>query len=838
MNLKKTYILIALFLFCQTFYAQETQGKISLIKVIEQLEKKFQCHFSYADENVTNIFVPLPPTYTKLEDYIIFLDENTNLDFNILKNNIVTISLVNNYSDICGYLLDKDTGEPIENAVLQSKNIQALTDSKGFFELNKIAKNEFISIRHLGYKSVVYLPNKFEVGECNNYYLVSKTEYIKEVIIRNFLTKGIKKKIDGSYEINYKNFGILPGLIDTDVLQSLQAIPGVNSVDETITNINIRGGAHHENLILWDGVKMYQSGHFFGLISAFNPHLTKRAVLLKNGTPANYSDGVSGTILMFTDNQLNHTFKSEIGQNLINTDVFFDIPFNKKSSIQIAARKSINDFVKTPTYNSYFDKAFENTEVVSNSQNVISFNDNFSFNDVSARILYQLTDKDMIRVNLLAVNNKLSFLENSIENAIEESKESNVSQNNLVASIFFNRKWNKRLTTSMQIYGTKYLLRSINQDIINNQRLKQKNEVIEESIKINAKYLLGDRYSLHNSYEFIETGITSIQDVDNPLFYNEVKEVIRKHGLSTQMTYQSMDKKTTLSTGVRLNYIEKFGTFFIEPRLNINQQIDKNISLEFLGELKHQTTTQVVDFQNDFLGVENRRWLLSNNINIPIVKSKQASIGIHYNNKGWLVTAEGYFKFVDGITSQSQGFQNQYQFIKTTGSYSALGFDFLINKRLNNSSFWFNYSFGDNSYKFKELNEMEFPSNFDITHSISIASSLELKKIKFSGGLNWHSGKPTTSLVLNNEVVDDELNYQSPNSSRLKDYLRVDLSAQYRFNISEKVKAQAGVALWNLLNKKSELNKYYEFQTSSNTISKVVESSLNFTPNFSFRVSF
>lgn len=819
-------------------YAQETKEETPLVEIIEQLEQQFQCNFSYADKNIEDVFILVPQNYTTLEQIITFLDENIHLDFKILENKFITISLVNSSIKICGYLLDNDTGEPIENVVLQSKNGRYLSDSQGYFELKNISKNEFISIKHVGYKSVIYLPNKFVENTCNDRYLIPKIEHIREIVIRNYLTKGIRKKTDGSYEINYKNFGILPGLIEPDVLQTLQAIPGIKSVDETVSNINIRGGSHHENLILWDGIKMYQSGHFFSLISAFNPHLTKNVILLKNGTSANYSDGVSGTILMFTDDKLNHDFKAEIGQNLINTDVFFDVPMNKKVSFQIAARKSISDFIKTPTYNSYFDKAFENTEVVSNSRNVISFNEHFSFNDVSARLLYQLSDKDKIRVNLLSVNNKLSFLENAVVNVVEESKESKVSQSNMVASVFYNRLWNNRLSTDIQIYGTKYFLKSINFDILNNQRLFQENEVIEESIKLDSKYLLTDRITLYNGYHYSETGITSIQDVNSPLFYNRVKEVIRKHGLSTQIGYQSYDKRTTLRAGLRLNYIEKFGTFYAEPRLSFNQQLNKFFSIEVLGELKHQTTTQVVDFQSDFLGVENRRWLLSNNDDIPIVKSKQASVGFHYNKSGWLLTAEGYYKFVDGITSQSQGFQNQYQYVKTDGSYTALGADFLINKRFKNSSIWLNYSYGDNQYKFMGLPEITFPNNLDITHSVSVASSYTLNNFKFSTGLNWHSGRPTTLLVLDTEVVAGELNYQSANSSRLGDYMRIDLSAQYRFDLSKKVSAQAGISIWNLFNKKSELNHYYEYQPENDVINKIVETSLDFTPNVSFRISF
>jgi hypothetical protein len=83
-------------------------------------------------------------------------------------------------------------------------------------------------------------------------------------MINVYLTPGLQKYIDGSTVLN-KKFGILPGLVDPDV-QSIQALPGVESTNESI-NINVRGGTNDQNLMLWDNIKMYHSGHFFGLIS-------------------------------------------------------------------------------------------------------------------------------------------------------------------------------------------------------------------------------------------------------------------------------------------------------------------------------------------------------------------------------------------------------------------------------------------------------------------------------------------------------------------------------------------------------------------------------------------
>ncbi len=837
MTKAKGIITLIIFLFCQNFYAQAEKENQPLIAVIQQLEQQFECSFSYADKSIENVFVTIPSSLNTLKEIVGFLQDNTPLKFTILDDNVITISAKSTTISICGYLIDLDTGEAIENATIQSISKYTISDDDGYFELKDIHISDLVSIKHISYKAVKYTADTFTDSKCKSHYLVPNVEQIREIVIRNYLTKGIRKTTTGSYDIDYQNFDILPGLIEPDVLQTIQALPGIQSVDETVSNINIRGGSHDQNLLLWDGIKMYQSGHFFGLISAFNPYLTENAVLVKNGTQANFTDGVSGSILMFTDDELAHKFKTEIGLNLINADVLFDIPIGNKSSVQVSARKSISEIWETPTYEQYFKKAFQNTEVIDGDENVINSEEEFSFYDVNVSWLYNVTAYDKIRVNLLNFSNDLAFKETAIIDDVSTSKESSASQDNLAASVFYSRVWSERFSTDFQMYTSKYLLKSTNFDILNNQRLIQQNEVIEESVKLDTKYILTDKLTFYNGYQYFETGITNIQDVDNPLFYNKTKEVIRSHGLSSQLGYQSANKTTNMRVGLRFNYLEKFASFFLEPRFSFSQQFLDNFTVEILGEMKHQTTTQVIDFQDDFLGIENRRWILSNNDDIPVVKSKQASVGLHYSKKGWLISAEGYYKFVEGITSQSQGFQNQYQYEKTNGSYTVIGADFLINKRFKNISTWLSYSYVDNEYTFDEFTEVNFPNNLDITHSLSLAANYSLKKFKVSGGLNWHSGKPTTKPVLGNEIVDGELNYGAANSSRLEDYMRVDVSAQYTFNIG-KVRATTGVSVWNLLNQENVINSYYRLSDSATRVDEVVQTSLGLTPNVSFRVAF
>ncbi len=836
MSKRNIFNVIIFLLFCHVLFAQVEKESKPLMEIIEELEQQFQCNFSFANTNLENIFIAIPSNLKSLNEISKYLQENTPLKFTFLDNKSIVISLKNDLISICGFFVDKETNEAIPNITVQANNRATISDEQGYFELENISTNDKIIVKHIKYISTEYGANDFVTKNCKKYFLDSNIEQIQEIIISNYLTKGIRKTADGSYDIDYNNFGILPGLIEPDVLQTILALPGILSVDETVSNINIRGGTNNENLLLWDGIKMYQSGHFFGLISAFNPHLTKKVTLMKNGTHANLTDGVSGTILMFSDDELAQKFKAEIGVNLINADAYLDIPIGKKSSVQVAARRSINDIIETTTYNQYFNKAFQNTEVFSNSDRVTITNDKFSFYDVNVKWLYDLTNKDKIRVNLLKFSNNLFFLENTLIRDEEISRENSISQDNLAASVFYDRIWNDKFSTEIQLYTTKYNLESTNFNKLGSQRLIQENEIIEGSIKLDTKYLLNDNFTFYNGYQFVETGVTNIQDVDRPLFRSEIKEVIRLHGLSSQLGYQSKNSNTRARIGMRLSYLEKFNLFLVEPRLSFNQRIFDFLTLEVLGEFKHQTTTQVINFQQDFLGVENRRWLLVNNDDIPIIRSKQVSVGLNYNKNKLLISAEGYYKFVDGITSQSQGFQNQYQFVKTTGSYTVFGADFLINKRFNNLSTWLSYSYADNNYSFEELKDISFPNNLDIRHSVTLASSYAFKNLKISGGLNWRTGKPTTKPVDGGEIIEDEINYDTANSSRLGNYMRVDVSAQYNFNISKKVKAHAGISIWNLFNKENIINNYYIL--TNRGVDEIVQKSLVLTPNVSFRVVF
>ncbi len=378
----------------------------------------------------------------------------------------------------------------------------------------------------------------------------------------------------------YQEFGDLPGLIEPDILQSIQALPGVESVNESIANINIRGGTNDQNLMLWDDIKMYHSGHFFGLISAYNPNLTNKVIVSKNGTSSAYSDGVSGTINMFTKNKLLGKFSGGAGFNLINADAFLEIPLNKNLEIHVSGRRSFTDVFNTLTYDNYFERSFQDSEISTNEDVENSQTDsNFMFYDYTAKLLFDLNENHKFRANVIAINNNLDYSESISKNETEtESKSSNLSQENLGFGGHWEARWNNKLRTNLIGNYSRYNVDSDDYRVETDQRLTQANEVLETGVKLNTFYAISDKLILLNGYEFNETGILNETVVSAPSYSKTKKDVLLNHAFYSEVEYQK--EKTYIRAGARLNYFQKFKRFIIEPRLNLRYKLSNNLAIK------------------------------------------------------------------------------------------------------------------------------------------------------------------------------------------------------------------------------------------------------------------
>jgi len=662
-------------------------------------------------------------------------------------------------------------------------------------------------------------------------------EKLEAVHIANYLTSGIVKNTNGGVSISPAKTGVLPGLIEPDILQTIQALPGVLSANEDVSNINVRGGTSDQNLVLYDGIKMYQTGHFFGLISAFNSNLINKVSVYRHGTQAQYGDAVSSVVNMRLLDDVAKPFKAGVGANLISTDGFAIVPLKKNIAIQVSARRSTTDVAKTPIYKKYFERIFQDSDLTNVDDAAVSKNENFYFYDAALKVLYDISKKDKLRFNILSIDNQLDYEEEAIINITNTKTKSKLKQQSLALGLNYAREWNAKFNTNLLVYISDYKLNGENNNILQNQVLIQDNSVSDYGLKFDFTKSFTEGFNLLGGYQLSQVNVTSLEDLNNPQFKRITKQFLTTHAPYVEARYNSFNTGFTSRFGLRSNILDKFNLNLIEPRFYVSKRFMKHFRVDVSGEYKSQTISQVIDLQNDFLGVEKRRWVLADNAVIPIIKSKQATLGLAYKKSKLLVSAEAFVKDVKGITTRGQGFQNQYQYVYSTGNYKIKGLDFLVQKRFYNFNAWLSYSLSKNNYNFKSLNEgVTFPNNFDINHVLNLSSTYKFNNLKIALGLNWHSAKPSTKPVVNLPVLKNTVNYQGPNSSRLPNYFRIDISSTYKFKIWEN-SAIIGASIWNVLNKENIVNSYYQL-TTNNRVSQVNNNALFFTPNLSFRYWF
>ena len=830
------FVIVLLLFLMNNGWTQETsKPKIPVIGLLQELETEFNVKFSFADADLDGIELNRPNT-NELEASIAHISAETPLQIEKLSDRYYSVRLKNTIS-VCGMVLDNFEDNTIPGATVRvlDSDIAMITNMDGTFAFEEVPRTAVIQISHLGFKpyfiSAEKLSNK---SPCTSIALALSYQELEEVVVYKFLTDGLAKFSDGSIQMNTAEFGILPGLIEPDILQSAQSLPGIKSVDETVSDINIRGGTNDQNLILWDGIKMYQSGHFFGLISAFNPYLTDKITVIKNGTSSIYGDGVSGVMDLRTKNEIQSTFYGGAGFNLISGDVYGQIPLAENLAVQFSGRRSVTDFLQTPTYTTFSEKAFQDSEVRTDND--------FYFYDFTGKLLYDIDRYQKVRLSLIHINNDLDNFTLSPDGT--DATENSLDQINISFGGSLESEWTDNFHTQANVYYTQYRLTAFSITESATRQLYQNNLVKESSAKLNTIYKLAPTLQWTNGYQFTETGIENITRINQPFFESSVKGVIRSHSVYSEFRFETEDKSLFAQIGGRLNYIANINTFdkvLIEPRLSISYEFAPNFKLEALGEFKSQYTNQIIDLEQNFLGLEKRRWTLADENLLPIVQGKQASLGFNYDENRLYVGIEGFYKNVTGINVYTQGFQNQNQFDGEIGEYLVKGVEFLINKKTNDYSAWFSYAYNDNKYTFNTLIPPSFPNNLELEHSFTLAGNYNYNDFKIGIGFNYRSGKPYTrpdvTNPLDTSIFPNEINYETPNSSSLPEYFRADASATYDFNLSKTLRASVGASVLNFTNRKNLLNTYYRLN-ESNEIETVQRVSLGVTPNASFRIRF
>lgn len=660
-----------------------------------------------------------------------------------------------------------------------------------------------------------------------------RQEWLKEILVEGLLSKGINKTGE-KVVISPQKLEALPGVTDADILLSLQQLPGVKSPNETASGLHVRGGTSDQNLVLWDGIRLYHPGHLFGMISGFNPNAVAAVHFYNKATDAKFGERISSVIDIKTSDKIPQQFQANVGINALNADLDVRVPILKdKLSIELSGRKSYTQWLQTPTFDALAKKVFQHT-------NFRDFNSSnrFDFEDYSAKINYQPFKDTKLAFTSIVIDNFLDFSSVTPGDGPRNQKMDIFNQGySLNWDQKYGSKWRQNLLLYYSAYTFDYLRR---QDYTLNrfEAYDKRNRITDSGLEANFNYRLNNAIQFDFGYQLIGNDLSHAFTVRNQGFEIDLDNK-RLFNVSQvgylQATYHW--HQWDFRAGTRYNYYRALKDNSVEPRLFAQRRLGKRFIWQATYEKKSQIMNQIRETVTNELSLENYVWLLSDGKQYPIQRASQISSGLIYKTKSWLIDADAYYKETRGITSMAFGSLYRYDTAIRNGQGFTKGIDVLVQKSAADWRAWITYTYQDSQQQFDGLNgDAYFASNASIWHAFNLSVYKKWNKYALAVGWNWHTGKPYS-------VLDADGNVVSLNKERLPNYHRLDLSATYQFREAKNWSGKIGFSVLNAYNQRIVISKEYERITT--TINEVQDFrysvrdfyALGVTPNLFIRVN-
>ena len=707
------------------------------------------------------------------------------------------------------------------NIAAVALNSGGQSDELGLFDFELIAdKNQKVEITYLGYQPVSFMVQDLTGSTCPAYRLtIDQDLWGEEIVIKDYLLDGISEgEAFGSFEMDFDKLSKNHSTVEHDILKTAQLLPGINSIDDSATNLQIRGSNPGQNLILWEGTPVYNAGHIFGMISAVNPFSVDGVSIFKGAHDPKYDNRVGGIVDISLTDSISNTFQGSLGTTLTEGHVNLDVPLvDDRLSLVLSGRQSIRGIYNSPPVQSYTDKVFQfsiiDDQEQSSDPETLTTEQILDYNDWSAKLLYRASDR--LRANLSAYSNhqdfKYSFSFAGDPFVSEDKITVDTKIINGGIDVELNDKWSGSFSFYNSRYSNRYnILESEGEVLL--REINQSNLVEDNSFMLANSFTPSLNWAVNAGYEYNTKSVSLDPGVNvnfDPEFATENNERAGFHNLFLSVSHYG--KKIRLDAGTRTTYYQVRKQWKHSPRLNLQYFVNEKLKLKIDGGIYHQFISRLSNFGSRQISVDNPLWILNVSDNQLSQVARKVATGFVLRDRGWLMDVEAYYNQTDGVSTLAPSFRllsesNSF----TKGSATTTGVDVLLKKKWPGFSTWINYSFGVSKSNFPEIAEASFYSPNDIRHNVTFVGSFKVKRVQFSLSSNYHSGLPFSrpELVLNEEEEAPEdpflffLDYEQFNDRRLKPYVRFDLNMNYRFDLKrgKRLKSEISLSLINIFN--------------------------------------
>ncbi len=611
---------------------------------------------------------------------------------------------------------DKSSGEALVGATIinLSNNRFYQTNSYGYALIPTIPSKDtfYYRIIYMGYTDTII--NIRYTDSIQRIALTSAPTHIEAVEVKGYNKTPAHGKLQLS-AIELKQVPIMFG--EADVLKSIQIVPGIQQNREGTSGFSVRGGNFDQNLILLDGVPVYNINHLFGFVSVLSPEAVNHASFYKGGIPARYGNRLSSVLdITLREGNSDHLTGS-LGLGILSLKGAIEGPLNnKKGSFIVSARRMPYDIVLKAIQYINGERRW-----------------GYFYQDVIAKINFPLNDNNKLFLSTYFGADKLDFIvpdENSTKNV------DRMSWGNITTVFRWSNTSVRDLLSNFTLAFTEYNYMKDNRVVTNGLLGKElyyygyNSSIKDFIVRGHFTYSLNNKHQLQagieNNYHIFNPGIIKYKDSNSSTKSGNLK-YHNEWNIYLEDEFQLGSFSYTL--GVRNTYYNVGKKYYvgIQPRLLLNYRLNQtafSLGYNKMYQFLHLYSNSTIAFPTDM-------WIPVT-ANISPAYAHQYSAGIRTMKKWFNVSGEIFFKDMKNVSDYRDGViidnnQTNWDEVLSLGRGISYGFETLIDYQKERYQVSLSYTYCRSLRRFSDIKSGQwFPYTYDRPHCIHINAQYKM----------------------------------------------------------------------------------------------------------------
>tara|TARA_B100001250_G_scaffold414108_1_gene450709 strand:+ start:4498 stop:6846 length:2349 start_codon:yes stop_codon:yes gene_type:complete len=677
-------------------------------------------------------------------------------------------------SIISGFVSDSSSGEALigANVFLQETGQGMATDINGYYIIQDIAPGNYtIMVSYIGFD--IYKQNTRLNDDESKKVNINLVEQVVELTEVEVTAEKLQRKNNiqpSKINLSPRMMKAAPALAEPDLFRTIQALPGVLTTSEFSTGLVIRGGNTDQNLIMLDGITVYNPSHLGGVFSNFIVDGVKEAELIKGAYNAEYGGRLSAVLNVISREGNKNEFKGKANLSLLSAQTTLEGPFYKGAWV-LSGRRT------------YFDLLLPKVLPDKINENIPPY----YFYDIQSHVFSDITSKDRISFSYYSGIDDLLFDTFGLDG----------QWGNNTVSGHYRRVFDERLVGNILIANSRFFTEF---GLGGDNGLVSYNEIDDKTLSADFSWFKSSNSTLKFGAQLKKLGFEYTNKFQDSTQF-QIKTDPLEFAQYIKLKYKPSDL-FIIEPGLRLNLYDVYpDSLFPDFRLGLKYILTENRYLNLSVGNYHQF---ISTFQDDFNPPILDNWIAADTSVSP-GKSKQIVLGYEeYFKNTYKIQVEGYYKDLKNLltyeetrsTTDANVSDESLADIVTPANGYAYGFEIFGQKMSGKLSGWVAYTY---SVSRKIMNsiyadgEQEYYTNWDRTHAFSVLGNYQInKKWETNWRLALQSGQAYTPIlgyyVQKFPESPEEIFRTIPgsrNSERYKPYSRLDIGAVYHGKIGK-----------------------------------------------------